>query len=125
MSAATFAGAFAPQGAISLQQLHIEPEPGDAIRCRATLTVDQRPIDLETSAFGTIGAMSEMLYGIGAGVEIVSLYHQPDGAQVAAYLLCRRDGEQCWSYGRAATGDEATVRALIAAANQLTGRCAA
>lgn len=114
-----------PPGAIALQQLHIESEPGDSIVCRARLSVDQRSVDLETSAFGTISAMSEMLYEIGAGVEILSLYHQPDGARTTAYLLCRRDGEQCWAYGRAATGDEATVRALISAANQLTGRTAA
>lgn len=117
-------------GPITLERLHTEPEPGDAIHCRATLTVDERLVDMEATAFGTIGAMSEMLYGLGAGVEIVSLYHQnegpaaPDGSggEVSAYLMCRRDGACCWAHGRAATGDEATIRALISAANQLTGR---
>ncbi|GAA4755453.1 hypothetical protein MUG78_07450 [Gordonia alkaliphila] len=122
MSAERFASAFAPSGSITLQHLQIHTEVGDTVRCRATLIVDQRELHLETSAHGTIGAMSEMLYGLGLGVEIVGLYHQNDGAEVTAYLQCLRDGERCWSYGRAATGDEATVHALIAAANQLTGR---
>ncbi|WP_024332950.1 hypothetical protein [Gordonia hirsuta] len=119
MSAARFEGAYAPRGTIALQQLRTEPGPGDSVHCRATLTVGQQPLHLEASAFGAIGAMSEMLYGLGAGVEIVSLYHQRDGRQVAAYLRCERDGRQCWAYGLADTGDEATVRALISAANQL------
>lgn len=112
-------GTFAPRGTITLERLASQPGPGDVVRCQATLTVDARPLQLEAEAFGTIGAMSEMLYGLGAGVEIISLYHQKDGAQVAAYLQCERDGQRCWAYGRAATGDEATVRALISAANQL------
>ncbi len=119
MTAETFRRAFAPQGAIALHELQVAPADADTVVCRARLTVGRRALDLETRAPGTIGAMSEILYGLGAGVEIVSLYQQPDGAHVAAYLLCERDGRRCWSYGRAATGDEATVRALISAANQL------
>lgn len=119
MTAESFHRAFAPQGEITLRELLVEPGGADTVVCRARLTVGRRAMDLETSAPGTIGAMSEMLHGLGAGVEIVSLYQQPDGAHVAAYLLCERAGRRCWSYGRAATGDEATVRALIAAANQL------
>lgn len=114
-----FESTFAPRGTIALQQLDTRPGPGDTVCCAATLTVDSRPHHLEAEAFGTIGAMSEMLYGLGAGVEIVSLYHQNDGTQIAAYLQCERDSKRCWAYGRAATGDEATVRALISAANQL------
>lgn len=122
MNAERFDDAYAPAGAITLRHLQIHDEMGDTVRCLATLTVDHRDLHLETSAHGTIGAVSEMLYGLGFGVEIVGLYHQTDGAEVTAYLQCTRDGEQCWSYGRAANGDEATVHALIAAANQLTGR---
>ncbi|MFT3660337.1 MAG: hypothetical protein QM809_02750 [Gordonia sp. (in: high G+C Gram-positive bacteria)] len=122
MTAEILTGAFAPQGAIALRQMHVEPETGDTVRCRVGLIIDQQPVDLETSAPGAIGAMSELLYGLGAGVEIVSLHHQNDGAYIAAYLRCRRDGRTCWAYGRAHTGDEATARALISAANQLTDR---
>lgn len=125
MSPDRFEGAFAPPGLIDLHRLHVEPEPGDTVRCRVSLTVDQQLIHLETTAYGTIGAISELLYGLDVGVEIVSLYQQNDGDQVAAYLQCARDGQRCWSYGRAPAGDEATVRALISAANQLTGRLAA
>ncbi|MFT3716230.1 MAG: hypothetical protein QM774_09865 [Gordonia sp. (in: high G+C Gram-positive bacteria)] len=111
--------------AIALEGLNVEPDTADTVLCRARLLVDRRALDLEATAPGPIGAMSEMLYGLGAGVEIVSLYHQPDGADVAAYVQCERNGRRCWSYGRARTGAEATVRALIAGANELTGRLAA
>ncbi|GAA3953863.1 hypothetical protein [Gordonia caeni] len=125
MSTDRFDAAFSPRGAIDLRQLHVEPEAGDSVRCRVSLTVDHQPVDLEVSALGTIGAISELLYGLDAGVEIVALYQQDDDGQVAAYLQCARGEQRCWSYGRAAGGDEATVRALISAANQLTGRRAA
>ena len=122
MTTAHFDAAFAPDGTIALQGLQVQPHTDDTVRCRASLTVDKCALDLESTGPGTIGAMSEMLYGLGVGVEIVSLYHQQDGDQTAAYLQCTRNGERCWAYGRAASGEEATVRALIAAANQLTGR---
>lgn len=125
MSADRFDAAFAPRGAIALRRLHVEPEAGDSVLCRVSLTVDHQPMDLEVSALGTIGAISELLYGLDAGVEIVALYQQHHDGQVAAYLQCARDGQRCWSYGRADGGDEATARALISAANQLTGRRAA
>ncbi|AVL99402.1 hypothetical protein C6V83_03005 [Gordonia iterans] len=122
MTADLLARRFAPKGGISLRRMQIEPETGDTVRCRVDMIVDEQAVGLETSAPGAIGAMSELLHGLGAGVEIVSLYHQQDGAHIAAYLLCERDGRRCWAYGRAGTGDEATARALVSAANQLTGR---
>lgn len=115
---------FAPRGSITLSHLSVEPETADTIRCRVGLVVDQQAIDLEASAPGAIGAMTELLYRLGAGVEITSLSHQPDDGFIAANLRCRRDGRECNAYGRAATGDEATAHALVSAANQLTGRAA-
>lgn len=107
------------RGAIALQQLRLEPDTGDTVRCYADLLVDDQALHLESTASGAIGALSELLHGLDAGVEIVTFYQQHDGERIAVYLLCARKGERCWAYGRATTGDEAVARALISAANQL------
>ena len=119
MTSARFAATFAPAGAIALHDLQITDDGDDSVRCRARLRIHSRTETREASAHGTIRAMTEILHDLGAGVEIVSLYHQQDGDQIAAYLLCERDGERCWAYGRAPRGDDATIAALIAGANQL------
>lgn len=119
MTTASFDKTYAPTGAISLDDLRIEPGASDMVRCTADIRVAARTISLEATATGTIGAMTSMLYDIGAGVEIMSFYQQTEGEQVITYLLCDRDGDRCWSYGRGSTGDESAVNALISGANQL------
>ncbi|WP_353107700.1 hypothetical protein [Gordonia sp. (in: high G+C Gram-positive bacteria)] len=120
MTTASFNNTYAPTGAISLDDLRIEPSAADMVRCTANVTVAARTVSLEATAAGTIGAMTSMLYDIGAGVEIMSFYQQTEGAEIITYLLCDRDGDRCWSYGRGRTGDESAVNALISGANQLT-----
>ncbi|WP_026917604.1 hypothetical protein [Gordonia shandongensis] len=119
MSTQRFDDTFAPHGMLALRDLSIEAAPGDTVVCRARFSAGPRDFDLSATASGPIGAMSEMLYGMGAGVEIVSLSQQDDDGQVTTYLLCERDSRRCWSYGRARRGDESAVHALIAGANQL------
>lgn len=119
MTRRVFDKTYAPAGSIRLQDLAVEPDRADMVRCTAHVTVAQRTVSLEATASGTIAAMTSMLYDIGAGVEIVSLYQQPDDADVGTYLLCESGGQRCWSYGRGDTGDESVVNALIAGANQL------
>lgn len=119
MTGQRLSAAYCPDGAIALHELEVEPDAGYSVRCRARLALRGRTEYREASAHGAISAMSEILYGLNAGVEIVSLHHQHDGAGTAAYLLCERDGRQCWAYGRGTDGDEATIAALVAGANQL------
>lgn len=120
MTTANFNQTFAPDGQISLQTLSVEPTRGDTVTCRARITLGTRSHEVSATAVGTIGAMVEMLYTLGAGVEIVSLSQDRVGDEVVTYLRCERDERQCVSYGRGTTGDEAVVNALIAGANQLS-----
>ncbi|MFT4086008.1 MAG: hypothetical protein QM658_02460 [Gordonia sp. (in: high G+C Gram-positive bacteria)] len=123
MTTAAFEQAYAAPGALTLRRFEVEPDLGDMVTCRALLSShhDDREIDRAATAYGPIGAMSEILYGLNAGVEIVSFYTQPDGDQVAAYLQCTRDSARCWAFGRGRTSAEAAARALISASNQLAG----
>ncbi|MGB3303371.1 hypothetical protein [Gordonia sp. (in: high G+C Gram-positive bacteria)] len=110
MSAAAF---------ITLQTLSIEPARADTVVARAHITLGRDAHDISATATGTIAAMTEILYALGAGIEIVRLSQQRDGDETVTYLLCERDSRQGWSSGRGRDGDEATVNALIAGANQL------
>lgn len=119
MTTQNFHQTFAPDGQIALHAMSVEPDRGDTVRCRARISLGKRSHDVSVTAIGTISAMSEILYGLGAGVEIVSLSQEQIGDETVTYLRCERDAQQCWSYGRGRTGDEAAVNALIAGANQL------
>ena len=120
MTTANFDQTYAPDGQIALHTLSVEPTRGDTVTCRARITLGKRSHDVSATAVGTIGAMVEMLYALGAGVEIVSLSQEQIGDDVVTYLRCERNERQCVSYGRGRTGDEAVVNALIAGANQLS-----
>lgn len=119
MNDAGFAAAYAPAGRYRLHQLSVEAGADDLVTCRAMISDAGHELDLQARATGPIGAMTEILYDLNAGVEIVSLHQQREGDGIATYLLCERDGRRCWAFGRATTGDEATARALVAGANQL------
>ncbi|EGD53791.1 hypothetical protein [Gordonia neofelifaecis] len=119
MTTQRFDETYAPAGVIALEAMSIEPDRGDTVTCRARINLGKRTHDVSATAVGSIGAMTEMLYALGAGVEIAALCQHQDDGEVVTYLLCLRDTRQCWSYGRGRTGDEATINALIAGANQL------
>lgn len=120
MTTQNFDQTFAPDGRIALHTLSVEPTRGDTVTCRARITLGKRSHDVSATAVGTIGAMTEMLYALGAGVEILSLSQEQMGDETVTYLQCERNSRRCWSYGRGRSGDEATVNALIAGANQLS-----
>ena len=104
---------------IRLGAWSMTPAPSDMVECRATVAYADRIMSLSATATGPIGAMTSMLYDMGAGVSIVTLHQRQTEAGYAAFLLCERDNRQCWAYGDGSTGDEANVNALVAGANQL------
>ncbi|MGB3698477.1 MAG: hypothetical protein WBA05_13680 [Gordonia sp. (in: high G+C Gram-positive bacteria)] len=120
MSTLDFDRTYAPDGDITLQTLSMELDRADTVTCRARITRGRRSHDLAATATGPIGAMTEILYALGVGVEIVSLSQERDGDETVVYLLCERDARRVRSYGRGRTGDEAAVNALIAGANRFT-----
>ena len=119
MTTAHFDTTYAPTGSIALQAFSMEPARADAVHCTARVRIASRTVRLEATASGAIGAMTSMLYDLGAGVEIISFSQQVDDDEVTTYLLCEADGRRGWSYGIGGTADESAVAALISGANQL------
>lgn len=104
---------------IRLHSWSMSPADGDRLDCRATIVVDNRDHRVAARATGQLGALSEMLYDIGAGVEIHRLHQRRDGDEYITMLLCGNDIAEWWAVGSGANGDEANRNALIAGANLL------
>ncbi|MEE3851500.1 hypothetical protein VZC37_14235 [Gordonia sp. LSe1-13] len=110
---------FAPRGAIRLGTWTSSPNHQDSVTCRATIGLADRIISLQATAAGPIGALTSMLYDLGAPVQIVGLHQYVVDDTVMTFLLCEHDDRQCWAYGTGPTADDANVDALIAGANRL------
>ncbi|MDL9946283.1 hypothetical protein QSJ19_11875 [Gordonia sp. ABSL11-1] len=114
-----FADEYAPTGAIRLGSWSMETAREDLVTCRATIAFSDTIMSVQATASGPIGAMTSILHDIGAPVQIVRLHQREVDGTVTTFLLCENDGRQCWAYGDGATGDEASLNALIAGANRL------
>lgn len=109
----------APDGPIRLDSWTATPTDGDRLDCRATIVVDDRDHAVQARATGQLGALTSMLYDVGAGVEIHRLHQRRDGDSYVTLLLCGNDDDEWWAMGSGTNGDEANRNALIAGANRL------
>jgi hypothetical protein len=120
MSWTTFSDTYAPTaGPIRLGSWSSSAAPQDLLDCRATIATPDTIRSLSATATGPIAALTDMLYRLGAGVEIVSLHQYDFAGGVATFLLCERDDRRTWSMGSGETGQDSALGALIAAANRL------
>jgi hypothetical protein len=120
MSWSVFTDTYAPTaGPIRLGSWSTSPARQDLLDCRATIATADTIRSLSATATGPIGALSDMLYRLGAGVEIVGLHQYDLSGSVATFLLCERNDRRIWSMGDGATGEDSALSALIAAANRL------
>ena len=87
-----FADTYAPTtGPIRLGNWTASAAPQDLLHCRATIATGDVIRSLSATATGPISALTDMLYRLGAGVEIVSLHQYDFTGGVATFLLCERD----------------------------------
>ncbi|MGK9273386.1 2-isopropylmalate synthase [Williamsia muralis] len=120
MTWTAFADTYAPTtGPIRLGNWTASAAPQDLLHCRATIATGDVIRSLSATATGPISALTDMLYRLGAGVEIVSLHQYDFAGGVATFLLCERDDRRTWAMGNGRTGQESALSALIAAANRL------
>ncbi|NNG98116.1 hypothetical protein [Gordonia araii] len=119
MSTEELAERFAPSGSIRLNSWSAAPADGDRLDCRATIAVEGHDHSVQARATGQLGALTSMLYDLGAGVEIRRLHQRRDGDEYVTILLCGNDYDERWAVGSGANGDEANRNALIAGANLL------
>ncbi|WP_301546844.1 hypothetical protein [Gordonia sp. X0973] len=119
MSDEEFTQSLAHAGTIRLHAWSATPADGDRLDCRATIAVDDRDHSVAARATGQLGALTSMLYDIGAGVEIRQFHQRHDGGGFTTILLCGNDIGEKWAIGTGMSGDEANRNALIAGANLL------
>ncbi|ORM26997.1 hypothetical protein [Williamsia sp. 1135] len=123
MSWSIFTETYAPAtGPIRLGAWTASPTRHDLLECQATIASGNTIASLTATATGSIAALSDMLYRLGSGVEIISLHQYPHAGGIATFLLCERDERRSWSMGNGPTGEESALGALIAAANRLVLR---
>jgi hypothetical protein len=121
MSWSTFTETYAPAaGPIRLGAWTASPGRHDLLECQATIATGDSIASLTATASGAIAALSDMLYRLGSGVEIIRLHQYPHSGGVATFLLCERDERRSWSMGSGPCGEESALGALIAAANRLS-----
>ncbi|HEY9314719.1 2-isopropylmalate synthase [Williamsia sp.] len=121
MSWSTFTSTFAPtSGPIRLGSWTSDRGPDDLLFCRATIADGDTISALTATASGPIGALTDMLYQLGAGLEIISIHQYDHAGAVVIFLRCNRDGRQTWAMGTGTNSEDSSLGALIAAANRLS-----
>ncbi|TYQ11818.1 UNVERIFIED_ORG: hypothetical protein L601_001400001130 [Gordonia westfalica J30] len=121
MSWQHFTDEYACGGAIRLGSWSVAPARQDLVECRATIAIGDRIMSCSAVAAGPLGAMTSILYDLGAPVQILRLHQREVDGAIATFLLCENDGRQAWAFGEGSTGDEANIAALISGANRLLG----
>jgi hypothetical protein len=121
MNWSTFTSTYAPtSGPLRLGNWSADRGADDLLFCQATIADGDRISAMTTTASGPIGALSDMLYQLGAGVEISDLHQYDRSGGVITLLHCERSGRRTWSMGSGTTGEDSALAALIAAANRLS-----
>lgn len=123
MDWSTFTDTYAPtSGPIRLGTWNTSGAPHDLVHCQATIDTGDAIAPISATATGAIAGLSDMLYQLHLGVEIISLHQYSHAGGVTTFLLCERDGRRSWSMGSGACGEQSALGALIAAANRLVLR---
>lgn len=123
MDWSTFVDTYAPtSGPIRLSNWTTSPAPRDFVHCQATIDTGETIVPISATATGAIAGLSDMLYRLHLGVEIISLHQYSHAGGITTFLLCERDDARSWSMGSGASSEESALGALIAAANRLVVR---
>jgi hypothetical protein len=121
MTLQAFTTEYASGGSIRLGSWSVSSCHDDLVECRATLAVADRIMSRTAVAAGPVGAMTSILADLGAPLQIVRLHQREVGGLITTFLLCESNGRQAWAAGEGRTSQEASVHALVAAANRLLG----
>lgn len=119
MSWAAFLATYRPTTGVRLGRWEATRLPAGRRRYSMTLAHAGRLRRHAIDASGPAQAMSQALAETGLRVEILSFHQLPAGDATATFLKTHCEGRTRWSAGFGATADEATMRAMIAAANLL------
>ena len=82
----------------------------------STTRPDASAVRAQTVASGAIAACSEMLHGLGYGIEIERFHQHHRGSTWATMLYCSADGGAgAWAIGFGENSAEASVKAMLSA----------
>ncbi|WP_241384406.1 2-isopropylmalate synthase [Rhodococcus sp. CH91] len=87
----------------------------------ATIAVGDTIHTASATTCGPIAAMTAMLYDLGLNIEILSFHRYELGEMSATFLLCRSGDRTAWVMGTGETGNESSLRGMIAGINKLGG----
>ena len=87
----------------------------------STTCPDASAVRAQTTASGAIAACSEMLHGLGFGIEIERFHQHHRGSTWATMLFCTTGGNPAgaWAIGFGENSAEASVRAMLSAIARL------
>ena len=86
----------------------------------STTRPDASAVRAQTIASGAIAACSEMLHGLGYGIEIERFHQHHRGSTWATMLYCSADGGAgAWAIGFGENSAEASVKAMLSAIARL------
>lgn len=90
-------------------------------RYNATLGMAGSIRTVAATAPGAISAMTSMLSDAGFGLEILQFHQQQTADGTATFVECEHEGRRRWAMGLAGSGEESSLRALVAGANRFQG----
>lgn len=87
----------------------------------STTCSDASAVRAQATASGAIAACSEMLHGLGYGIEIERFHQHHRGSTWATMLYCTTGGnpEGAWAIGLGENSAEASVKAMLSAVARL------
>lgn len=120
MSWRTFCSTYAPEnGPLRLRDWNERALGRGEHRFEAifsTTRPDASAVRAQTIASGAIAACSEMLHGLGYGIEIERFHQHHRGSTWATMLYCSADGgDGAWAIGFGENSAEASVKAMLSA----------
>ena len=120
MSWRTFCSTYAPEnGPLRLRDWNERALGRGEHRFEAifsTTRPDASAVRAQTVASGAIAACSEMLHGLGYGIEIERFHQHHRGSTWATMLYCSADGGAgAWAIGFGENSAEASVKAMLSA----------
>ncbi|MFX1756810.1 2-isopropylmalate synthase [Rhodococcus sp. As11] len=85
----------------------------------ATIAIGDTIHTASATTCGPIAAMTAMLYDLGLNIEILSFHRYDLGEMSATFLLCRSGEYTTWVMGTGESGNESSLRAMVAGINKL------
>ncbi|MBM7461201.1 2-isopropylmalate synthase [Rhodococcus coprophilus] len=107
------------RGPLRLRDWSATTMPAGRAAFEATIAVGDTIHTAAALACGPVAAMTAMLHDLGFGLEIHSFHRHDLGDTHVTFLLCGSGEHRTWVMGAGESGEESTLRAMIAGINRI------